>query len=96
MDVILLDARAISLEAIIQAQFQHLREAVASNSAQVQVLTGTVENLSEGVRVQEVRRLRNALNCWRTNNRTMVESAEEFKCSDINYYKTLTHQQGKS
>ena len=30
--------------------------------------------------------MRKELNCWRTNNRTMIESAE-FKRSVINYYK---------
>jgi hypothetical protein len=62
---------ATSLEAIMQA--------VEMNTAQFQ-------NLREELKIQEIRRMRNALNCWRTNNRTMVESAE-FKHSVINYYE---------
>ena len=66
---------ATSLEAIMQA--------VEMNTAQFQ---NQFQNLREELKIQEIRRMRNALNCWRTNNRTMVESAE-FKHSVINYYE---------
>lgn len=48
--------------------------------------TAQFQNLIEELKTQEIRRMRNALNCWRTNYRTMVESAE-FKRSVINYYE---------
>ena len=51
----------------------------------LEAIMQAVENLREELKTQEIRRMRNALNCWRTNYRTIVESVE-FKRSVINYY----------
>ena len=63
----------------VEMNTQAVEKAVEINTAQLQ-------NLREELKTQEIRRMRNALNCWRTNNRTMIESSE-FKHSVINYYK---------
>ena len=85
MDVILLDAGAISLEAIMQAVTQAVQAAAVNTQAVTQAVEAQFQNLIGQLEAQEIKRLRNALNCWRTNYRTVAESAE-FKHSVINYY----------
>ena len=51
----------------------------------VEMNTAQFQNLREELKTQEIRRMRSTLNCWRTNNRTMVKSSE-FKRSVISYY----------
>lgn len=64
---------------LFREDLRRLEEGVQQNKAAVDVL-------GEGLRQNEIRRMKKTLNCWRTNNRTQVESSE-FKRAVINYYQ---------
>ena len=59
------------------------------------LLRDDIARLRNDLAVAEVRRLRRALDCWHTNNRTMTESAD-FKRSVINYYNRACTIDGTS